>query len=396
MRRFLPVYVTAILISSISSCTLKKELPAPDPFTVTHVSPFEQQGDAQGVYYALPRTVITVDFEVTRHDFVHGPFAHYAAKYLGLSNVQQVNSSTYDITDIRISTYVEPDPGQFYFIRLPEQNGKLIPFMLQLSESGLIQGFNEFNESSLSQSASFSAVGRAGEGRSTFKYFADFNLTERVDTVVEYISIDTLRIPQRVVRKTMVEKSPDQRAKDAADEIFRIQESKMNLLTGFQEVPYEFETFQFMYEKLDKMEEELLKLFTGQYYTHKQSYRYSYTPDANEFALDKPIFRFSRLHGIISMEQPYGELMYVNVVRAHNTRNVEQFAASSVNQVSTGGLFYRIPEYATFRIRHGQELKAESRFLVSQFGLVTTLPPHNLDVRFHPETGGVENVSSGN
>src|ERR1039457_5662555 len=95
----------------------------------------------QGIFYALPRTIIKVDVSIDRIENYKGPYADYALRFMGLKNVVESNSVEYKINYIRITTTAEPDPNQYYFIGLPANSGKNERTNLfTLSESGLILG----------------------------------------------------------------------------------------------------------------------------------------------------------------------------------------------------------------------------------------------------------------
>ena len=67
----------------------------------------------------------------------------------------------------------------------------------------------------------------------------------------------------QILKRTMVEKSPEQKAREAADFISKIKEDRFNLLTGYQEVSYNQETLEYMDTQLKLLEKEYMKLFTG-------------------------------------------------------------------------------------------------------------------------------------
>ena len=84
---------------------------------VVHINKDEVPEKTQGYYYAFPQTVLIINVSVRKTDKIKGPYAAFASKYLGLANVITQNSTSYDISDVTISTYVEPDPDQYYFIK---------------------------------------------------------------------------------------------------------------------------------------------------------------------------------------------------------------------------------------------------------------------------------------
>ena len=72
-----------------------------------NVIPIKQDTDAPqtaGFCYSLPRSVLTFDITVTRVDRIAGPYAQYAAKYLGIKNAVLQNQTSYELSDISINT----------------------------------------------------------------------------------------------------------------------------------------------------------------------------------------------------------------------------------------------------------------------------------------------------
>ena len=160
-----------------------------------------------GYYYSLPRNVITIDITVTKTKRIAGPFAQYASKYLGIKNAPQSNSVSFEMTDIKMNSYAEPDPSQFYFVDLSKYKptGKN-SLLLSLSEAGMIQDVNDNSDAKVNMEQQQKLKKTKIDYTETFKYFADENLKERIDTLIEKVVIDTITIEKRILKRRMVEK----------------------------------------------------------------------------------------------------------------------------------------------------------------------------------------------
>ncbi|MCK5857348.1 MAG: DUF4831 family protein [Bacteroidales bacterium] len=380
----LQYFISGLLIIMLSACSTYNVIP---------IGENTEAPKTAGFYYSLPRTVLTIDITVTRVDKISGPYAKYASKYLGIKDPVLKNITTYDLTDISINTYAEPDPEQYYYVDLKKYNPiKAKSMMIALSESGLIQDLNDNSDKKVEQDKKESSNRKKIDYSETFKYFADNNLVERVDTIIEQISMDTVTIEKRTLKRSMVEKSMEQKAKEAADFIMKIKEQRLDILTGAQEVPYSEATVKFMSEELEKLEKEYMMMFVGITESEVMHFRYYYLPKSDLYSASIPLFKFSRTLGIVKDDNAPGDMVYIHIDRARNTKNLEKFAKSNSNGDGKHGFYYRIPEYAKFTIKQTETLKAEASFLIAQFGVVTSLPAKYSKVQFYPNSGAIRKV----
>lgn len=369
-------------------------LSACSSYNVIHVDENNIPETTEGFYYALPRNVVTIDISVIQITKIAGPYAAYASKYLGIKDAFQTNTTTYELSDIRINTYAEPDPEQYYFVDLSNANGyKSHNMMMSLSEAGLIQDLNDNSDKQVQKEKEEKKEKNDIDYSETFKYFADANLVERIDTIIEQINMDTTTIERLSFRRSLVEKTMEQKAKEASEYLMKIKEQRIDIITGAQEVAYSEATVKYMSDQLAKMEQEYMKLFTGITQTETLQYRYYYLPESQVYSASIPLFKFSKTDGIIKETNRNGEMVYIHIDRARNTTQLEKFVQGSQGEKKTNnGLFYRIPEYAKFTIKEGEALKAEASFLISQFGVITSLPAKNAKVQFYPNSGAIRKV----
>lgn len=391
MKKYLALI---LLISLLLGCRTSQQ------FNVVPVSDMqeakEKKEKKEGLYYALPRTHITVDVQVIKKQTFRGPFAEYASKYLGLDNVILQNETNYKIRDIKISTFFEPDPEQFYFVGFPEKGTEVQQnLMMELTETGLIVDVNNPSEFNASGRMTYTLDKESNDYSKTFKYFPDKNLYEKVDTIIRQITRDTVTIEKKILKRKMVQKSSEQKAKEAADFILKAREQKMKLITGYQETPYSKETMEYMFRELEKMEEEYMKLFTGMQTSQVLNYRYSYLPAESVFNIRKPLFRFSSDQGVMNKEGSEGMRVYLHLERQRNAREMQKHIKNNFNpQREYNGFYYRLPEQAKITIMLGKKPKAEALYPISQFGVVNSLPPQYDKIRFYPSTGMIRSVDA--
>ena len=108
-------------------------------------------GPAEGVVYALPQTGIRVHVKATRERYVHGPYSGYAQKMLGIDNVPSTDADHWNMDEIQIEVFSEPDPEQVY-----KATGHAAQ-IVSLTESGILAGINSGveNQESAIQTSSF-------------------------------------------------------------------------------------------------------------------------------------------------------------------------------------------------------------------------------------------------
>jgi hypothetical protein len=387
MNRFRIFLVTAVLIFMGVSCKTQQ------PIRVQHVRNLETGHSLQGFYYALPRTVLIVDVTVVKTTETPGPFAPYAGRFLGLENVITTPSTIYEIREVNINSYAEPDPAEFYFVELDLNKNHKNPLSLYMSEGGLISAVNApFDQQEFLLSTSLERKYGVFGSEATFNHFVESNLHEKVDTIIQQIQVDTMTVERRTLRRRLVEKSSEIRAKEVADYILKIRDKKFDLISGFAEIPYSKETLQYMNDQLTKQENNYLELFTGMTTQSKIRYRYYFIPDKNTATVPYTLFHFSETNGIVQGEEPGSQAVNILASRTNTTRQLGVFVMNPDPRKTATGFYYRIPEHGNITVSKGGNPIADARLLINQFGVITSLPPTDLKIEFYPNTGFIKSV----
>jgi hypothetical protein len=381
----IPIYFRIIPLFLLGACS---------QYQVIHVDESTTIESKEGYYYSLPRNVVTIDINVKQITKISGPYAAFASKYLGIKDAPQSNSTNFELNDIKINTYAEPDPSHYYFVDLSKcRSKKGQAMMMSLSEASLIQDVNDNSDQQIQKEREEKKEKNDIDYSETFKYFAETNLIEKIDTIVEEVTFDTATIERTLLKRSLVEKTIEQKAQEAANLLSKIKVQRLDIITGAQEVAYSDATVKYMSDQLAAMEEEIMQLFMGITQTEVFQYRYYYLPESEVYSASIPLFKFSKSEGIVKENNSQGEMVYIHIDRARNTTQLEKFIEKQkeIDQ-SEDGLFYRIPEYAKFTIKEGETLKAEASFLISQFGVITSLPARQVKVQFYPNTGAIRKV----
>ena len=377
-QKFFTGFLTFLLIFSSITVTVAQ-------VSVTKVKSGETASD--GVIYNLPLTGFNVEIEVSRTDYIKGPYAEYAEKFLGLTNVIQYDNTIYNISAVSITSFSAIDPDSYYLIQ-PQSKSKIrSDFSIRLTPEGFLSGV----------SAHENPVGKAKEKRlsaevSYLPEIVSANYLEKVDTITRRIGRDTVLIEEKILKKSSTAKTPEQRAKEAADFIMKLDESMFNLINGYQEVNYEKGTMEFMYQEMSSMREDYLLQFKGITRTSVEKYSFRIIPDAGKKLADYQIARFSNVKGILDKDVNSGDKISISVEDLnqvpiiYNKKEQENEAAS--------GIVYRLPDMAELILKIGGKELLKTQFSVAQLGELKVLPAElSGELEIHDNTGSLKRVS---
>jgi hypothetical protein len=310
------------------------------------------------------------------------------------------NSVEYKINGMKVTTSQQPDPDQYYFLELSEKLSKNEKAgLLSFTESGLILGTVPERIDTLAREEKI--INKEEPGLTTekdvfpeiFKYSADVNFFEKVDTIIRKVNIDTMTLERQYLKRTVIEKLPEQKAKEASDYIVKIKDNRFNLISGFQEVNYNRETLEYMDLQLKQMQTEYMKLFTGISLHRTLTFSFYYTPNPNQVNTEVPIFKYMKSKGMMELDEPGGKIVTIKVQRSGTTRDVAGYLKRTTWKNKDHGFYYRIPEMARVTVKMGENLTEETQCLVSQLGIVSFLPSNKWKVQFYKETGGIKGIA---
>jgi Domain of unknown function (DUF4831) len=372
-----------LLILLISVFGIKAQI------NVTKVGTTALNSESDGLFYALPQTVIQVDIVVHKVQKVKGPFAEYADQMLGLSKVTIVNSTEYELKDIRLTAYNEPDPKEYYFIQMSGKQKDRKAIELFLSNDGIISGIGAITQSgNVKKQKSVDLT----SSRVDIPEFANPSVFERMDTVIKRISLDTTIIEQKFFRKTSTAKSVEQKAREASEFILKLDESMYNLINGYQEVNYDKGAMEFMYNRMNSMKQDYLELFKGVTSVSSETFTFYYVADKSNPT--ETLCRFSISKGILPANATSGDLIQIQA----NSQNKTSSLKTIIESMNSGGreshgLYYRIPDKADVAVKLGGQVKLEAPFAINQLGVVTFLPATSIsNIGFDNNTGTIKHV----
>lgn len=334
-------------------------------------------GPVEGVVYALPQTGIRVHVKATRERYVHGPFADYAQKMLGIENVPTADVDRWNMDEIQIEVFSEPDPEQVR--KAMGQAAQLV----SLTESGILAGINSAvnNQEPTFQTSSF--LMKNLDKQVKFTDVSIWSFYSAIDSTKKY---------------KMVSKNQEQKAAEAAETIFNLRNSRFSLLTNADDEPLpDGKSFEVMTEELGKMEENYVALFIGK--SAKQSHQFSFDFVPGQKSVKGEVFfRFSDDRGVLPKSDLSGRPIVIDVIKSENLAEKQSGLSSSGNPTAgKSGLFYRMPGMSEIRIMDGSTQLAGARAAIAQFGTIAPIPEDLLDgnykLEFFPNTGAVKSIT---
>lgn len=322
--------------------------------------------------YALPRTNIIIDITLTEVRFFKGPYADYAEKYLGITNVNKADKTEYFITGAEISTHAEPDPDQYYCIltkcyrNLPD---------IWLTGNNVLASVNCTYDITPAEPLTLNS----GLDSKPFPLcmFTELSkndyLKERTDTVWKQVKADTSYIRVPVQRKVVEQATFEEKAKEAAHHLLRIRKRLFKLLSG----AYENVTVNNPGEvagELRSEEEEYLTLFAGKTFERKITFRYVFTPQNNEQQEKyQPAF-FSSDKGLTKEKSVRALAISLEILNLNYLAKAKSSAGADAGNVKNTGLIYRIPETASVKILIGNTVLLEKQVNIAQYGMLGSVP----------------------
>lgn len=324
----------------------------------TQVTEFTPGVVANGVNYALPKTVLNVDASALKVVYVPGEYAKYAERYLHIQGVGTAPSTTWELTTLNVYQTGVPDTTKLYTVKLKD---KTVAPMAQLTESGILVAINTHAE------------------------IEEHVLPAPRST---HHQLDARRyLTEEILSATSTAKM----AELTAQEILDIRESKNAIKRGqVESMPKDGASLKIVLSELDRQEEALTQLFVGYADTTWVTKSYSYFP-AGDVEQDV-LFRFSRKQGFVDADDLAGEPYFLSVKDLHTVVLPNE---KDLMKRKVGGLVYNMPSMAKVQLSTMNGVLYEHELPFAQFGTIDSLSPTLFNkgattkLTFNPTTGGI-------
>ncbi len=322
-----------------------------------------------GLSYNLPTTMVAVEINATKKIETKGPYYLYAEKYLGVKDVITKSQTSYYIDNINISSFGVANPSETYLIKFSGDN----PPSFYLTEGGQLLSINTVPE----------AVPSKPKGN---KIAGDNNNSDAISALSE---------------EQLSAGSTAKMAETAAKQIYRIRESRMNLVTGdVDQLPADGESFKIIMKQLDDQEKALTEMFVGKVVEQ----RYTDYIDINpvDWQEKNVLFRFSKYFGLVSIDDLSGTPFYLKTTIVKDLRPMtdKQIADSKKRREKNKGIAYSVPGTMMVEVSSNNKIVKAKEIEVSQLGEIMQLPHATFNNKkvtskaiFTPETGAIIEIT---
>lgn len=335
------------------------------------------------VVYSLPLTTVRVDVEAVCETYTPGPYCQWAKKYLGI-DVPQEASTSYTLSRIRMTPYLEADRSCSYVVNLDGMLGEASPAsFFEFSSQGLLLLSDE-NKGNVN-SWRFPSM---APGSGTLASEATANLTSTETTLYRSVRTEGGGYDRVAVRQSqVVEKSTEKKAQEAASMILSLRENRLNIITGNTDATFSGDALRAAVEEIGRLEEEYMRLFTGTVSSSVQAMSFDVVPASGPEEELTMAFRISDSHGLLPPDDITGRPVVMEIV----PEDAEDFYSEQVvgeveaakprakhEAALRGNIYYRVPAICSVRIVDGQNLILKSRIPVYQKGQDLSFPVHVL------------------
>ena len=345
--------------------------------------------EKQGLYYALPKTVVTADIVVSLTQIKAGPFYDLSKELLGIES--EKNSKEYKIEEIKLGSYSVVDSSEWYFVDL-SKNGlfKKVSITTTLAENGTIS------------SASAEAENK------TLDYTMQ-TITFAAGIAAKFIPFTSAGgspVPQNNMLPEKGAKSPKGPVmlthRDSGllliSKIQDLQVKRTNLITnGESEIAAD--ALQIMLKEIDTAIEGLMENFVGTKIVKKTTLHFD-----QEHISEKMLFNFSTKDGIFGLPASMNiNKAFVTTVASGdpitlhfvNQQSIPAVMKTQSTQSSKSGFYYRIPVNTTVQVLKGNVVLNQADILIAQNGVTKSLPAkagggkNKYELKYDPKSGAL-------
>ncbi|MBR4070200.1 MAG: DUF4831 family protein [Bacteroidaceae bacterium] len=317
--------------------------------------------------YYLPKTVTEIEFVASKTTRKAGEYYQYARKYLGISDVITEDSETWHLESATITSRGEANTDERY--QLTFKAGQT-PYIF-VSEEYTILSVNTAPDTNITTTA----------------------------TAANQDVINDIDSSKALSSDILMSGSIAKMAEMAAKQIYRIRESRMDILTGDADnMPADGESLRIVIEQLEQQEQALTALFEGTTSVEYVTKKMVYTPTDN--VENQVILRFSEHLGFVDASDLCGAPIYLSVdVTERGEYPLDNKGV--VKKVPKGALAYNIPGKIDISLHFDSKTLAREELGVAQLGVVFGLDPALLSrkkertyVVFDPTTGGITQIGT--
>ena len=324
------------------------------------------RGEASGVTYYLPNTVLDITIEAMEITRIPGEFGAYAKNYLHITDAITKNEKYWEISSVKVSLNGIPNAEKMYTIKLANNS---TASNVQLTDDGILQAIN-----------------------TTVEY------KQKKDSKIKSF---TRQDPKKYLTEEILQAtSTAKMAELTAKEIYAVRESKLAITRGQADnMPKDGLSMQLVLNELNMQEETLKTLFTGVCDTVKYTCDIRLTPTMESDTTKAVLFRFSRKLGILKKNDLAGAPIYYDFKNLQ-TLPVDAENGKKKKNPKNEGVFVNVPGRAMVKIYSSGEVYFEEELPFAQLGVTECLSKDLFNknvttkVILNKATGAVVNIEN--
>ena len=313
------------------------------------------------VSYALPLTSLCFDVEAVQEKFYAGPYARFAQKYLGI-DAREEDETDYQLSCVRITPCIEADQSERYVATLGRRSAASA--FLQMTSQGLVATREgSFGEQSVWRFPVHTSGDFSDKGVGS-------NLTAETATLYQGVKQEAAINKVAIQQNMVVEKSLESKAKEAADMIFKLRKTRVQIITGDTDANYSGEAMSSALAEIARLEKEYMTLFVGYSEFQTQKKRFDIVPVNDQRMKVQVVFRLSDEEGLLPADDLNGKPYFVDITPEEIAGNNGDVKGGK----GTAAIIYRIPAICSVQLSDGTDILLNSRLPIYQFGVDKTYP----------------------
>lgn len=328
------------------------------------------KGTDYGVAYSLPKTSVVVTVNYTKTTRKAGEFYQYAERYLSITNPITENSISYTLDNADATTKGIVDKDKSYLVEF--RSNTTAPFVT-LTKDGLICAIND-----------------------------DYTFPKEIAEQVPVKVPETTLNPRSFLSEEILRAgSTAKQAELIAKQIYRLRESRTNILTGDADnMPPDGNAYKLVMSQLDEQEKALTAMFAGTETTETGTREFTIIPDEKDIE-SRIIFRFSSKLGVVDANDLSGAPVYFSL---KNRNPIEKPILTpkeekDMEKKFSAGIIYNIPNKASLKITFNSKDYVNKECDIVQYGVQDVLVPKMFDnnklpvkVIFYPDLGAIKQI----
>ena len=321
------------------------------------------------ISYVLPKTVIDIEVELELTQLKAGPYANYSQKYLGIPAKVTSDSKSWKLISASAKVASVPDNDTTYTVQL---KSGATPY-IYLNEEGVLLAVNA------------EPMVEASE------------VVKDCETELTASPLDDESYSYALTEEMLLSGSNIRMAELAAKQIYRIRESRTDIITGESDQQFDGEALKIMMQQLDEQENRLTVMFTGTKQTQRKTVviRGWIPEDACE---NDVVARVSEKDGLVDKDNLSGEPIYISLKNVK--RAIYPLDSKGLPFVlPENSLIYNLPGEAQMSLTYQGDLLFTKKVDLTQFGVKFGLAPKlfvdkklQTYMILHPKTGAIKEI----